>query len=122
LEIAGFAYAPPSVGVAFSVQLCTLNAGQMILAAWLWVDLPSDSGSSGTFAVTGDTSGVFSLSASPSSDLFGGSNPNVVSFLPQSKPQVASVNETVTLTWTPGGSPGATSPKIRIRLVTEQVF
>jgi hypothetical protein len=107
--------------VAASVQLCTLNAGQLILAATLWVDTPSDSASSGTFTVSGDPSGVFNVNVAPSSDLYGGgSNPTNVSLLPQSRPQVVSYAETVTLVWTPGGSPGATIPKIRIRLMTEQ--
>ncbi len=122
MELADITYSPPVVGAASSVVLCTLNGGQLILAAFLWVDVPSDAASTGTFTVTGDTSGVFSVLVSPSADLYGGANPNVAALLVLGRAQVVSVNETVTLVWTPGVTPGATRPRVRVQLLTEQIF
>jgi hypothetical protein len=122
VDITTLTWSPKAVGSSDSVQLATLQKGQLVLEAWLWVDLPSDSGSSGQVGLSGDTFSLFALSSTVSSDLYSDQLGRAIFFLNNQHSQVATAAQTVTLTWTPGGSPGATAPRFIVRLITEQLF
>jgi hypothetical protein len=121
-DVSTFTWTPKAANVADSVPWLTLQKGQLVQEAWLWVDQPSDNGSSGQINCSGDTYGVFLMGFPVSGDLYGGANASVVFLLNNNHSQVVSATETVNLTWTPGGSPGNTAPRFILKVVTEQLF
>jgi hypothetical protein len=121
-DVSTFTWTPKAANVADSIFWVTLQKGQLIEQAWLWIDQPSDNGSSGTIGCSGDTYSVFLMGFPVSGDLYGGSNPSVVFLLNNNHAQVVSATESVSLTWTPGGNPGVTAPRFICKVITEQVY
>jgi hypothetical protein len=121
-DISTFTWTPKGMNQADSIPWLTLQKGQLVTDAWLWVDQPSDNGSSGQVGVSGDTYSIFALANQVGGDLFGGANPSVTDLLNGNHSQVVSAACAIALTWTPGGSPGATAPRFILKVVTEQLF
>jgi hypothetical protein len=121
-EITTLTWSPKAANQADSMQWLTLQKGQLVTDAWLWVDQPSTNGSSGQVGVSGDTYSIFLLANQVGGDLIGGGNPSVIYLLNNSHSQVVSGDCTISLTWTPGGSPGTTIPRFILKVVAEQLF
>jgi hypothetical protein len=121
-EISTMTWTPKAVNVADSIVLAVLPRGLLIEQAWLWIEQTSDNGSSGQIGLSGDTGSLFALGSVVSGDVFSDALGRTLFFLNSSHPQVVTAAETISLTWTPGGSPGATVPRFTVKLVTEQLF
>jgi hypothetical protein len=123
LEFASFSFSPTSPGVAQSQLAFQVQAGQVIVAAFLWVDRPSDNGSSGVISVGGDASTMFSCSIAPEGSTYGPGLLHGASVLAGSDTvRLCQAGENVSMVWTPGGGPGSTSPVLRLAILTQQVF
>jgi hypothetical protein len=123
MEFALVSFSPTSPGVAQSSVAFQVQAGQVIVAAYLWVDTPSANGSSGMVSVSGDTSTMFSCSVAPEGSTYGPGLLRGVTILAGSDTvRICQANETVSIVWTPNGSPGAVSPVFRLAVLTQQVF
>lgn len=114
-------FEPPDVEESYTKTFGTITRGSLVMAAFLWVDTPSDAASSGTISLTGDDWSIFLLDNAPSADIYGGANPRVIQML-IGGPGVVSDDETVSLVWTPGDTPGVTAPVTRATMLTLPLF
>jgi hypothetical protein len=122
VQLSEVAYSPQSVAVGETKQIFTVAAGAVIIAGALWVDQGTDVGSTGTLTITGDSQSMFTLNLAPTSDAYGPGQSQGIRFSRGTGWEINQGAETVSILWTPGGSPGVTPPKIRIGVLTEQFF
>jgi hypothetical protein len=121
VDLATITYSPRSVAVAETVPFLTLTKGMVIICAFARVDQPSDSASTGTIGVSGDTQSLMAISFAPSADLFSAGQVSA-NLRATANLELATAAYTISLTWTPGASPGVTPPIVTFRVWTERLF
>lgn len=109
--------------VAGALKVYTLRPGEVILAAFAWVQAPTSNGSSGVLSASGDSSAMFSLNLTPEGATYGPGLIQGVSVLAGGNTaRICQGGETLSLVWTPGGGPGTAQPIFRVAVLTEQIF